>query len=118
MYAKELLQDPEFLALDDVARAERIRSFLDCLVYRMFRDSTQSTTNAKLRDIVGVLHNEWYQAHIESILDRVGHHINMSAIVAKVNAARHAGLNNEQLGAIFCREYDAEVERNRPRGDA
>lgn len=113
MLITELLNDPEFLELDDLARSERIRSFLNEMAYRIFRDSRGSTTNAKIQDVVGLLHSEWYQAHIESILGRIGHHINMTAIVSKVNAARHAGLTNEQLGEIFCREYDAELERNK-----
>jgi hypothetical protein len=106
--AQNLLNDPEFLAMDDLQRAERIRTAMDHTAYRYFKERMAANKNeaAAIRDVVGVLHSEWYQVHVEQLLERVNIHIEDNAIIRKLVSARHAGLTNEQLGAIFCAECD------------
>jgi hypothetical protein len=81
---------------------------MDHTAYRYFKERMAANKNeaAAIRDVVGVLHSEWYQVHVEQLLERVNIHIEDNAIIRKLVSARHAGLTNEQLGAIFCAECD------------
>lgn len=105
MRASDFVNTPDFLALGPEEQRDAIRSFLNDTAVQFFNESPQRDTRSKITALVGFLHSEWYQAHIESILSRVGIHLKRHEILNKLCAAEHAGLSDEKLGAIFRAEY-------------
>jgi len=92
--------------MSKVVYCEDEKSFLSDLADHLEEVAKDSEDANLWRSVAGRAYSDVLQFAVGHILSRVNMHIDMTALVAKVNAARHASLSSEQLGALFCTEYD------------
>ena len=97
--------DAEHAELTYCEREDLFKRKLGEALVEFYEDRCREGDNA-WRDVAGFAYSEVFQFAVLHILSRVGIHSDMNALVSKIAAARHAGLDNAALGEIFCREYD------------
>lgn len=107
MIASDLFKDPSFLSLPQERQHEVFLQRLGEQLQQFYtsRKPGRAATDA-WRDVAGMARSEVFQYDFERILSSVNIRIEQQRVLDKLCAARHAGLSNEALGEIFCRERD------------
>lgn len=108
MIASDLFKDSSFLALSEEKQCEVFLQRLgeSLQQFHASRRGDRTNNDGAWRDVAGMAHVEIFQYDFERILNSVNIRIEQQRVLDKLSAARHAGLSNEALGEIFCRERD------------
>lgn len=104
--------------MSNVTYCDDEKSFLSDLADTLEGMAEDPENDNLWRSIAGRAYSDVFQFAVSHILARVNLHIDMAALVSKVNAARHSGLSAEQLGTLFCVEYDKMVAASESHHDS